>query len=625
MRFWRPRVSVKQLSVAAAFAAALALAPSAAHAQFPASFDLSMLDGTNGFVINGTEQHDNSGVSVSGAGDVNGDGIDDVIIGAPFVSFETVFFFDAYIILSIGAGQSYVVFGSDSGFSSSLDLSTLDGSNGFAINGIEPNDRSGYSVSGAGDVNGDGIDDVIIGALRVDRSLPPPVNEFGMYDGRFGIGRRGQSYVVFGQSGGFSPSLDLGTLDGTNGFVINGVDRYDESGSSVSGAGDVNGDGIDDLIIGAPSAVTNGRSRAGESYVVFGNNNGFSSSLDLSALNGTNGFVINGIDSFDASGGSVSSAGDVNGDGFDDVIIGANRADQNGNSSAGESYVVFGNNSGFSSSLDLSTLDGTNGFVVKGIDQADSSGRSVSVAGDVNGDGIDDLIIGAFRAEPNLNSGAGESYVVFGQSGGFSPSLDLGTLDGSNGFVINGIDSFDASGGSVSGAGDVNGDGIDDLIIGAGTADPNGNNNAGESYVVFGQTGGFSSSLDLSTLDGSNGFVINGIGAEDLSGLSVSGAGDVNGDGFDDLIIGAPGFPFFRIFGGESEVVGESYVVFGRATFPSVLKGDVDTDGDIDFSDIAPFIAVLRSGEFQAESDCDCSTVVDFADIPAFIAILREQ
>ena len=119
---------------------------------------------------------------------------------------------------------------------------------------------------------------------------------------------------------------------------------------------------------------------------------------------------------FDRSGTSVSAAGDVNGDGIDDFIIGADGADPNGNIGAGESYVVFGSNAGFGASLELSALDGTNGFVINGIDRDDDSGVSVSAAGDVNGDGIDDIIIGAIRADPNGNNFAGESYVVFGST-----------------------------------------------------------------------------------------------------------------------------------------------------------------------------------------------------------------
>ena len=140
----------------------------------------------------------------------------------------------------------------------------------------------------------------------------------------------------------FDPTLELSDLNGQNGFSLNGVAADDFSGRSVSGAGDVNGDGIDDLIIGARGADPNGNSDAGSSYVVFGSDSGLPNPFDLSAINGLNGFTINGVAAFDHSGISVSSAGDVNGDGIDDLIIGAYLADPNGNNSAGSSYVVFG-------------------------------------------------------------------------------------------------------------------------------------------------------------------------------------------------------------------------------------------------------------------------------------------
>ncbi|MEM9276238.1 MAG: DUF4347 domain-containing protein, partial [Cyanobacteria bacterium P01_F01_bin.143] len=190
----------------------------------------------------------------------------------------------------------------------------------------------------------------------------------------------------------FSAAIALSALDGSNGFILNGIDADDDSGRSVSSAGDVNGDGLADLIIGAYGANSN----AGESYVVFGSSNP-SSVIELSDLDGSNGFVLNGIDGYDYSGRSVSSAGDVNGDGLADLIIGAFLA--NGNQS-GDSYVVFGS-SNPSSAIELSDLDGSNGFVLNGIDVVDRSGRSVSSAGDVNGDGTADLIIGAPNADPN--------------------------------------------------------------------------------------------------------------------------------------------------------------------------------------------------------------------------------
>jgi hypothetical protein len=509
---------------------------------------LSTLDGNNGFVINGIDQRDVSGFSVSDAGDINGDGFDELLIGAPGADLNGQHY----------AGASYVVFGKPGGFSTSLNLSSLNGNNGFVINGIDVGDDLGKSVSSAGDINGDGFDDLLIVAPGADPN---------------GQSYAGESYVVFGKAGSFGASFDLSTLNGRNGFVINSSDDNpdDYSNISASDAGDVNGDGFDDLLVGVPNTTLNGQINAGSSYVVFGKVGGFSASLNLSDIDGSNGFVINGIDEFDRSGFSVSSAGDVNSDGFDDLLIRASGADFSGQSYAGESYVVFGKSGDFGTSLNLSALNGSNGFVINGIDGYDRSDRSIISAGDINGDGFSDIILGATFADTNGQLGAGESYVVFGKAGGFGASLNLSTLNGSNGFVINGIDEFDRSG-SVSSAGDVNGDGFDDLLIGAHGADPNGQSFAGESYVVFGKAGGFGTSFNLSDINGSNGFVINGIDPGDYSGQSVSTAGDINGDGFDDLLIGANGADLRGQYDYDLDFAGESYVVFGRDFTNSVTQ-----------------------------------------------------
>ncbi|MDT8858435.1 VCBS domain-containing protein [Paracoccaceae bacterium Fryx2] len=489
-------------------------------APLPAVELSAIAAGTGGFVINGVSAGDESGFSVSSAGDVNGDGFDDLIVGAPFDDPN-----------GDRSGASFVVFGKTNG--TAVQLSDVEaGTGGFVINGVSANDNSGFSVSSAGDVNGDGFDDLIVGALGDD---PNGVSS-------------GASFVVFGKTDG--TAVELSAIEaGTGGFVINGVSALDQSGWSVSSAGDVNGDGFDDLIVGARGDDPNGN-ESGASFVVFGKTDG--TAVELSAIEaGTGGFVINGVSASDRSGYSVSSAGDVNGDGFDDLIVGANGDDPNGVSS-GASFVVFGKTDG--TAVELSAIAaGTGGFVINGMSAYDQSGISVSSAGDVNGDGFDDLIVGAPYDDPNGDY-SGASFVVFGKTD--STAVELSAIEaGTGGFVINGVSDGDYSGYSVSSAGDVNGDGFDDLIVGAKYDDPNGDY-SGASFVVFGKTD--STAVELSAIEaGTGGFVINGVSADDFSGNSVSSAGDVNGDGFDDLIVGAP---FDAPNGANS---GASFVVFG--------------------------------------------------------------
>ena len=527
--------------------------PLALHAQ---NVDLGSL-GNRGFRIEGIDTDDLSGRSVSGAGDVNGDGLADVIIGANRASPGGV----------LGAGESYVVFGSAS--VAPVSLSAL-GARGFRIDGIGLNDAAGIAVSGAGDVNGDGLADLIVGASRASPG---------------GRTSAGETYVVFGKPD--STPIDLAAL-GAGGFRIEGIAMFDFSGFSVSGAGDVNGDGRADLVVGSAAATVNGFGSAGQSYVVFGKTS--TTPVVLGAL-GTGGFRIDGFDANDQAGFSVSGAGDVNGDGLADVIVGANLAAPSGLGTAGEAYVVFGKPG--IATVDLAAL-GSGGFRIQGASMGDQSARSVAGAGDVNGDGLADLIIGS----PNADAGAGASHVVFGKTG--TGTVQLAAL-GSGGFRIAGVAAADLSGHSVGGAGDVNGDGLADLIVGAYAADPGSGARTGESYVVFGKS--TSTAVNLAAL-GTDGFRMQGAGAELRTGWSNSGAGDLNGDGLSDVIVGA-----YTADPQGNIDAGESYVVFGAGIPTATATARVRSrNGN------APRMAFGTSGDGSNTSTPDARAWIDFAD-----------
>ena len=468
----------------------------------------AIASGNSGFVINGQVIGDFAGYSVAGAGDVNGDGLDDVIVGA-------------YIANNL-AGRSYVVFGRTNTASVSLN-NIANGSGGFVING-RAGDWSGFSVATAGDVNGDGLTDLLVSARSAAGA--------------------GHSFLVFGKTNTSAVNLH-DVNNGTGGFVINGEKSGDISGFSVSSAGDVNGDGLTDLIVGAYGSDE----ESGRSYVIFGKSS--SSAVNLVDIkNGTGGFVIKGSMINSRSGWSVSAAGDVNGDGLADVIIGASSDFVGSN---GNSFVVFGKAD--TSSIDLASVAmGTGGFIINWQLASDQSGFSVSAAGDVNGDGLSDLIIGA----PYANNRAGKSYIVFGKSN--NRAIDLNEVaSGTGGFVIVGQSANDNSGWSVDAAGDINGDGLSDVLIGT-------NGTASKAYVVYGKTNSQLVNLNVIAA-GTGGFLINGESSGDRSGSSVSAAGDVNGDGFADLIIGAYDATNAGIYSGRS------YVIFGGAG--RVLNGNV--------------------------------------------------
>ena len=538
------------------------------------AISLSDLNSANtndrGLIIPGEAEGDRLGTAVESAGDINGDGIDDLIITAK----------DAGIPLSESGyynsdrrGRAYVIFGSSERNDPTLNLTDLNGSNGFTISGSDAKHNLGSAVS-AGDINGDGIDDLVIGAPNA-----------GLNAVNFGFSyseNNGEAYVIFGRRNGFASDFNLQNLNGRNGFTLKGINPSDLLGTAVSSTGDINGDGIDDLTVsavGRGQEVTNSSGfsysdRRGEVYVVFGRRDGFESLLDLFDLNGGNGFVLQGKDANDSLGGALSNAGDLNGDGIDDLVVGASNAGDvldspfaDGYSDRrGEVYVVFGRRNGFDSRLNTANLDGSNGFTLSGLDIEDALGSDVSNIGDLNGDGIEDLIIGAAGASvAGEYTQEGQAYVVFGRRGSFDAQFDLGSLNGSNGFSLVGIDADDGLGNAVS-AGDFNGDGIDDLLVGASGAGENTStygysysDRRGEAYVIFGRASGFNARIDLANLNEDAGTRVAGINPEDLLGNAVSSAGDINGDGADDLVIGAVGVDL----AGEFTDEGSAYVVFG--------------------------------------------------------------
>ena len=465
------------------------------------------------------------GSSVGTAGDTNGDGFADVLIGAHL-----------YNSSEPDAGRVYLYEGSATGLA--IGPTWLVDSNQFASD-------FGGSVATAGDVNGDGFSDVIIGARYY--------TNIHFQEGRV--------FVYHGAGSGLATSASWENEPNHQGAFY---------GASVATAGDVNGDGYSDVIVGAPW-YDNGQSDEGRAFLYHGSATGVATtpawtgeSNQATALFGT----------------AVASAGDVNGDGYSDIIVSALLYD-NELEAEGKVYAYHGSPAGLS--MTPAWTVESNHFVAY-------FGQSVAGAGDVNGDGFADVIIGAINYD-NDQVDEGRAFVYHGSATGLAPT-PAWTAES---------DQFNSHYGySVASAGDVNGDGFSEVIVGAYVYD-NGQTNEGRAYLYRGSAAGLSAA-PVWTAEGNQ--------AEAFYGRSVASAGDVNGDGYSDVVVGALFYDNDQLDEGRAFVyhgsplglgIGAAWTAESNQEFAnyghSVASGG-DVDGDC-YSDVVVGAILYANGQFR--------------------------
>ncbi|MBC7986179.1 MAG: FG-GAP repeat protein [Sphingomonadaceae bacterium] len=414
-------------------------------------------------------------------------------------------------------------------------LGALDADDGFKAEGAAGNDFAGFSLAVLGDMNGDGVSEFAIGAAFFD--------DPNAYNG-------GAVYILYGKPGGNNlADIDLANLDAEDGFIVFGAAAGDNLGRRVADVGDVDGDGFDDVALAAPGTAGSGPD-SGATVVFYGRAQ-FDASYHVDELDPEDAEVIvapqdqrsnTAVATIDTDPGSLAAVAFLLGFFHETDLL---------DEGSVVAYIIergFGSGPLNGGDIESASID----FTITGDAASDAAGCSLATA-DVNGDGFEDILTGAYGNDAG-GSNAGAAYVLFGSATGFTDT-DLTGLESrpAEGFKLVGEEGGDYAGRGLANAGDFNGDGIDDIIVGA-PGNEAGGISAGRAYIVFGKTSGFGT-IDLGSL-GSGGFSIQGDDASDKAGYDVSSAGDVNGDGFDDIIVGAKGANFYA---------GSAYVIFGRA------------------------------------------------------------
>ena len=399
-------------------------------------------------------------------------------------------------------------------YGSHTDLSTVDASF-IGIDGHYMNYAKGAIVK---DVNGDGFDDLLFGAA-IDKQVKDEA---------------GKIYLFFGKEGGWAQNMSLDEADAT--FL--GERLGGKAGYFISSAGDVNGDGLNDIWVSAAGDSEAG-SDHGQVYLILGKKTGWGKNVSLAHVDAS---FLGGKEN-DNIAISLGQPGDVNGDGYDDIVFGSH---MNG------AYLILGKPTGWSMDTPISKADAT----FKDNDKNDDFGTITSIIGDVNGDGLDDLIVGS---QNDYVSEMGKAYLFFGKRTGWSKDIETSSAD----VVLSGQPFL-----QVAKVGDANGDGIDDLLWGF----PEYSLNITESFdyklhLTFGKKGPWAKNLDEN--DDTVSFVVDDpvFVTHSFPDLALSGAGDVNKDGLDDLLFGIPN----DNIGGDR--AGQIYLVLGRSSiWPTTMS-----------------------------------------------------